>query len=323
MKTKWNLVDTSFGNAPYSVQGVESKYCYWNKTTIDKACPTFYVNDCIYEIRKGETIKQNSFGLLYESRAIIPEVHRHAYRVIDKFNLFFTPNSELLKYSNARWIPAGGVWIGGSHGLGEIKIFEKDKLVSMVSSDKRMCSLHDFRLKVFEEVAKFSNVDRFGSAWGGWVPINKTLEKYMFSIVMENYIDDLYFTEKINNCFATGTIPIYFGAKQIDKIYNPEGIIRFTNMDELVQIIENLNEEEYYKRTNAVNDNFKRCREFLSIEDYIYKNYFIGQNIPMQFPKGIILLNYVSDNFRKNTSYLNDSMKKYIIHSLFKKRVAE
>jgi len=78
--------------------------------------------------------------------------------------------------------------------------------------------------------------------------------------------------KKINNCFATGTFPIYYVARHIDKIYNPEGFIAFSTITELLGIINELNEEEYYKRINAVKDNHEKCKQFISIEDYIYSN---------------------------------------------------
>ena len=205
----------------------------------------------------------------------------------------------------------GGVWIGGNYGLGQIKIFEKTKLVSMVSSDKRMCPLHEFRLQVLQAVASCPNVDILGSAVTGWVPIHKSLDDYMFSIIIENFVDDLYFTEKINNCFATGTIPIYYGARHIDKIYNPEGIITFSTITELLGIINNLNEEEYYKRMNAVKDNHEKCKQFISIEDYIYLNYFNSEK-DSEHKHNINIKNKLSDYIRKHITFMKNTFHKLI-----------
>lgn len=311
MKGKWNLVDNSFGNSSSAVAGVESNYTFWNSQGVDVEYPTFYVNGCIFRVRNKDTSKEMSFGFLLESAAIIPDVYRHAYRVVNKFNLFFTHNSELLKYSNAKWIPGGGVWIGGKYGLGQIKIFEKNKLISMVSSDKKMCPLHEFRLGVLKAVSRFQNVDILGTAVTGWVPINQSLEDYMFSIVIENYVDDLYFTEKINNCFATGTIPIYYGARHIEKIYNPEGTIAFSSISELLDIVKSLNGEAYYKRIQAVKENYEICKQFISIEDYIYDHYFKTNDIVNSELKNNNLLNTFFDFMRRNKCLLADVSYKY------------
>ena len=97
----------------------------------------------------------------------------------------------------------------------------------------------------------------------------------MFSIVIENFIDDLYFTEKILNCFATGTIPIYLGARNINSIFDKNGILQFSSLEEFNNIIDKLSENEYHSRIEAVKYNFNKCLEFKSIEDYIYEKYFI------------------------------------------------
>jgi hypothetical protein len=99
------------------------------------------------------------------------------------------------------------------------------------------------------------------------------LESHAFNIAIENYVDDFYFTEKLLNCFATGTIPIYRGARQIGDFFNPAGIIQFSTLKELRSILKNVDLFEYERRREAIQDNFTRVQSFLTIEDFIYKNY--------------------------------------------------
>ena len=47
----------------------------------------------------------------------------------------------------------------------------------------------------------------------------------MFSIAIENASYETYFTEKLLDCFATGTIPVYYGAPDIGDYFNKDGII--------------------------------------------------------------------------------------------------
>jgi hypothetical protein len=213
------------------------------------------------------------FGWFFESKSIIPNFYSSIESHLSKFEKIFTPNYELTsKYKNCLWIPGGGVWIGGTYGKGEIKIFDKTKLCSMVSSQKQMCELHNFRLDIANKIDN-KKVDVFGL--DTWVPINETLENYMFSIVVENHQDELYFTEKILNCFATGTIPIYLGAKNIDEKFDINGIITFSNKEELNEILNYLSPELYFSKINSIKNNFDLCKNYLSIEDFIYKNYLI------------------------------------------------
>ena len=47
----------------------------------------------------------------------------------------------------------------------------------------------------------------------------------MFSFAVENANYPTYFTEKLTDCFACGTIPVYYGTAGVAQYFNPEGII--------------------------------------------------------------------------------------------------
>ena len=277
-KEVFNIFDDTFSHDRYSVAGKDSNFIVWDRKFSDKNRPTFYSHNRIYEIENRLTTKENSFALLFESKSIIPNTYHQVENYLSKFEKVFTHNSDFLKkYDNCFWIPGGGVWIGGTYGLGEKKIHKKSKLISIVSSQKNMCELHKFRLNVTNFVSQnFGNkVDIFGL--NVWTPIFNSLQNYMFSIVIENYQDELYFTEKILNCFATGTIPIYLGAKKINEKFNEKGIIQFDNLESLNDILSTIDETFYFDRMDAIIDNFERCNDFDNIEDYFYKNYFYGK----------------------------------------------
>lgn len=283
-KKIFNLIDNNFAHDKYSVAGVDSKYITWDRELKDLNNPTFYSHIRMLDIEKELSPKDKSYGFIIESRAIEGLGYQLVEKVIPKFNKIFTHNSEFIKkYDNCKWIPGGGIWIGGRndlpHGEGEIGIYNKNKLCSMVSSNKKMCHLHLIRLQIMEYIQGNCKIDKFfgggGPGDGNWLPIFRTLKDYMFSIVVENFVDDLYFTEKILNCFATGTIPIYLGAKNINSVFDKNGILQFNSFEEFNNIIDKLSENEYYSRIQAVKNNFQKCLEFRSIEDYIYEKYFI------------------------------------------------
>lgn len=78
----------------------------------------------------------------------------------------------------------------------------------------------------------------------------------MFHVAVENSTHNNYFTDKIVDCFCTKTIPIYWGAPNIDNFYDPKGIIQFSNENELVEILNKLTPEDYYSRLEAVENNY-------------------------------------------------------------------
>lgn len=81
----------------------------------------------------------------------------------------------------------------------------------------------------------------------------QALSQYKFSICFENSVIDGYITEKIFDCFYAGTVPIYYGAPDINKYVNPKAFINFndfSSIQDLEKYIENLSDfdcEEYKK----------------------------------------------------------------------------
>ena len=285
-KVTWNLLDGHFAHDKYSVAGRDSDYIDWDRNLKDLNNPTFYSHMQMFRVEELNTSRDNSYGLIFESRGIEPQTYNSVESIVPRFNKVFTHNSQYLKkYKNCKWIPGGGIWVGGRsdtpHGEGEIKIQQKYKLCSMVSSNKTMCQGHLTRLQIMQILKDQPKVDKFFGGGGpgteGWIPIFRSLKDYMFSIVVENFIDELYFTERLLNCFATGTIPIYLGATDIGSLFNINGIIhlnKINSMEDFNGLFEKISSEDYYSRMEAIEDNFYRCLEYKSIEDYIYKKYF-------------------------------------------------
>ena len=91
----------------------------------------------------------------------------------------------------------------------------------------------------------------------------------MFSVAIENASYESYFTEKVQDCFSTGTIPIYYGAPDIGKFFNPDGIISLTDDFD----VSKLTSEMYYDKIDAVKENLEIVRDQLINEDNIYKTY--------------------------------------------------
>ena len=148
------------------------------------------------------------------------------------------------------------------------QIFEKTQLVSMISSNKSMVPGHRKRL---EFVNKFKDqVHLYGRGFRDLDAKEDGLRDYMFSIAVENAVYDTYFTEKLTDCFATGTIPVFYGCKGVVEYFNKDGIIFLDDDFDL----STLTKELYYSKMEAIKDNFERAYNFPVAEDYLFTTYF-------------------------------------------------
>jgi hypothetical protein len=91
----------------------------------------------------------------------------------------------------------------------------------------------------------------------------------MFSFAAENDTYDTYFTEKILDCFATGTIPIYMGTPRIVEHFNADGILFFDGSYDL----STLTPELYYSKMDAIKDNYERVQSYSVLDDWLFENY--------------------------------------------------
>lgn len=266
MKTKFNLVCDSFthltnGHTGYSVHGKVSKYIEW--VFDNSSDTTFYVDDKI-NLAFHDTSKTDKYAWLNESKYIIPhtteQVKSDYKRYFQVFKNIFTHNQELLELDpRFKWVPAQGFWIKTP------KLYKKSKLISFITSNKNITDGHRIRL---EWVKKLGNsVDLFGRGFNEIQTKEEGLCDYMFSVVIENGFYDSYFTEKILDCFASGTIPVYLGTDKISNFFNQKGII---SLDENFVVSEDL----YYSNIEAIKDNLERVKNYEILEDYIYLNYF-------------------------------------------------
>ena len=79
----------------------------------------------------------------------------------------------------------------------------------------------------------------------------------MFNIVIEN-VNHLNWYNKIGDNFLTKTVPLYWGCTNVeDSGYDERGIIRFTTPEELINILNNLTPETYYKMKPYIDHNYE------------------------------------------------------------------
>lgn len=95
----------------------------------------------------------------------------------------------------------------------------------------------------------------------------------MYHIAIDSFSRDNFFSEKLIDCFITNTIPIYWGCTNIDKFFNPKGIIQVSGVDEIINECNRLTPEHYQeiKESGVIEENYQRALEYNDYEKCLKK----------------------------------------------------
>lgn len=260
--------DNNFFNDKYPIKNNPYFNWIWDNNKINSHVTVF--TDGF--LREVDTCKSKyKIAWLVEPPVISPFIYNYIKLNYQKFDLIFTFDESLLSINNKfKYYPYGSSWIH------EKAIYQKSKNVSIIASNKNVTVGQKLRHDV---ITRFKNIDVYGL---GYKPIENKLEglkDYKYSIAIENSKFNSYFTEKLMDCFVTGTIPIYWGCPKISEFFNKDGIYTFDSIDDLSVILNNISEKDYNSKIDAIKDNFERTKEYMWFEKHLWnsglRNYFM------------------------------------------------
>lgn len=189
--------------------------------------------------------------ILTEPIAVIPNLYSIFTNsdLINKLDLIGTHHRRFCDGKNVMYVnPPAPSWIKSP------QIYAKSKLCSIIASSKNSAPGHKIRLNLLNNLT--GNIDKFGF---GINPIDKKelgLADYCFSFTIENCSEPGYYTEKILDCFLTGTVPIYWGDPTIENIFDKNGIIYYNELD-----YSSITFEKYHSMTQSITSNFFKALE--------------------------------------------------------------
>ena len=202
---------------------------------------------------------------LIEPECVIPASYAFIRECYSKFHTVITHSKELLQVlPNAHFIPFGTTFLTTE----ETGIHHKTKEVSIITSGKNFTHGHRFRLQVKDSLPP--SVDVYGR---GTNPIDSKLEglkDYRYSIAIENSKHDYWFTEKLLDCFLTGTVPIYWGCPSIGDFFDTGGMMIIDSEEDVRKSLLKCSSEDYYSRATSIASNMKSALKYISTYDDVY-----------------------------------------------------
>jgi hypothetical protein len=258
---------------------------------------------------------------------VISPLHENSILAIMPFDCVLFWNDDLVeKYGHIQKCNIGQPVLSIA-SIPDISFDDKGFLAAIYSNKllHHEYGLYEERISVFEFFAnKIEGFDLYGIGWdrsilpfirsiykGECKAKKDVLKHYRFSICFENTASyPGLITEKIFDCFAAGTVPIYYGAPNIEE-YIPRSCFidfrDFSNYQSLYDFLVQMTEPEYQEYLNAT-------RNFLNNPLY---NEFTSRRYAEIVFKQIFLFNNEAIPTRNILSYKWDLVKVILINPLF------
>ena len=212
------------------------------------------------------------------------QVYDAVYDNYDKFDRILTYDERLLTLPNAVFRNGGYECVLNKNihtceyptlaDKSMFMMYDKSKRLSFITSNKTFTDGHKFRVSCVDTLrAHNSRVDIFGVGYNMIPAKIDGLKDYKYSIAIENGVYKNYFTEKILDCFLTGTIPIYKGCTNLGDFFNMDGVIVFETQEELLEIVAYLENNDYSIPKDALEDNYLRALKYQYDNDGIYNKF--------------------------------------------------
>lgn len=273
-----NLFDSNFfPRQSCSVFGQESAYIEYAERQMDFDGVTLFTDEWINSQIVDEVKSRYKIGWLHEPYCLHPETYENAWKNRDKFDFILTYFEPFLTnecYRNKfKFCPYAGTWIDPI----DWGIKPKSKLCSMLVGSKMSTDGHRLRHEVANMIQDNDyQVDFYGVrgtpvGYGQDTKL-QVLEDYCFSIVTETCREENLFTEWLLDCFALGTIPIYWGAPNVHSFFETQGVFQFDTVYRLQKILAGLSFNKWTSQLSSIYLNLLKMREYAVTEDWLYLN---------------------------------------------------
>ncbi len=140
-----------------------------------------------------------------------------------------------------------------------LDVSQKNLDISCIASTKQDLPGHSKRFDFVQQIEQSNPaIHVFGRGRAKPLPKGKLdgLLPYRYSIAIENTVHDDYFTEKVMDCWLAGTVPIYYGALNLEHYFPKDSFIRLEKLDyeDFAQRVKagEFSKEEFERRRAAV-----------------------------------------------------------------------
>ncbi len=184
--------------------------------------------------------------MVVEPRAV-HATHLRLLRLFGRrFHRVFTHDAHSLRVlPNARFLPAASTWVPDYAQLN----LRKSQGTSLIASRRAKLPGHKLRHEIVSQV---KDVDVIGRGYKPFEHKSEGLAPYRFSIVIESVRAPGYFSEKLIDALLCETVPIYWGAPDIDKYFDTRALILCESASDILAAVSRTNMALYHSMYASV-----------------------------------------------------------------------
>ena len=266
-----------------SLTSLDGRYKFYIDEDIED--PDFWVvqGKGLRQEKSCKVAPENTIMLTTEPRSIL--VYPKKY--LNQFGMVCTCQ-EKTKHPNIHFGPAILPWFVGYKEIEDSvykytkdynafkneKAEKKEKLISVITSNKAFTNGHIKRIKFVERLKEYygDKLDVFGRGFQDFDDKWDVLAPYKYHIVIENSSQDYYWTEKLSDCFLCDTYPFYYGCTNVEDYFPKESLtqIDINNFEKTIAIIDKaIANDTYEKAQDALAESKNLVLDKYNMFEYI------------------------------------------------------
>ncbi|KGF67631.1 hypothetical protein LL06_21230 [Hoeflea sp. BAL378] len=166
-------------------------------------------------------------------------------------------------------IPNGHRFVFGSTWIQDWRAVDttKTRMLSLIASGKQTYEGHRLRHRVVDWIRSHGiDADILGRGYAPFERKSDGLAPYRYSVIIENVREPGYVTEKLIDCLLCDTVPIYWGAQDIEAIFDGRGMRVCRSLDDIQAAIGAVSEADYTSRLEFVAKNKEKASRYADHE---------------------------------------------------------
>jgi len=169
------------------------------------------------------------------------------------------------KFNNVHSFSFAELWIETDNL--KLPDFSQKAGISLIASMKNDLEGHKLRHKLISLDKSYTHqfLTPLGRAYEQFENMVSALAPFRYSVIIENSIEPHYFSEKILNCLACKTIPIYWGHDSVKQYFDTSNWLFFNDLEDGYEKIKFASSGEHIVSHAKIHENYLQAKSYKNL----------------------------------------------------------